>query len=234
MALEGGQAPALNSPQSAVPVADLQETLRGLDARLKKTQDEVEELKKSDRSWLKKAGLVLGFLGGLIATPKLIKDNVLDIIARANTTVAWGRPLNIRYDQHDQVLRLDFPILANNEGTKLDVVDAVSATLRAAEKPDVNIPVSDSDIEINEDGHSVHQPFSLEAEKPRSLVFAFSLAPPFSAQALGFEGTRVLEVVLRTRDSKRISYQYCFNLDKAQADEVLAAKEMHVRFSSCD
>ena len=234
MAAEQAQSKALGPADSAAPSTNLLDSVRDLDGRLRQTQQEVEDLKKSDRSWLKKVGMVLGVLGGLIATPKLIKDNIVDIVARADTTVDWGRPLNVRYDQHDGVLRLDFPVLANNEGTKTDIVETISATLRGTEASDVNIQVSDSDLEINEGDRSIHLPFAIEAQKPKPLVLAFSLASPLSERALGFEGKRVLGVDFKTRAMKRISYQYCFNLDKKQADEILAAKELHVRFSNCD
>src|SRR5438094_6120238 len=94
--------------EGSAPGYDLLENIRKLETRFERAQGEIEKLKESDRSWLKKAGLVLGFLGGLIATPRLIKETYEVLFTRANTTILWGAPLNIRYDQHDRVLRLDF------------------------------------------------------------------------------------------------------------------------------
>jgi hypothetical protein len=207
------------------------ERIGGLDARLARAQSDIDDLKKSSRGRIERIGIIIGFLGGLIAIPKIVADTYDAIYNPQKTGIEWSKPLDVRYDVHDQVLRLEFPLTANNDGPNPDSIESVSASLGSVVDPTVNIPVSESDIQVSEDQKPLTLPIPLEREKAKSLTMALSLGQPFSEQALTLEGTRVVRIVLTTRvdKKKRIESRYCFNFDNAQGKEALAAKEFHWR-----
>jgi len=219
---------------SSASTADLLEKIGGLNARLERAQKEIQDLQTSDRSWVKKAGLVIGVLAGLVAIPKSVKENVQAWYDPPRTSIEWGKPLDFHYDVLDRVLRLDFPILASNEGTTNDSIQEISATLLSDRDRSAKVLVGDSDVQVKEQGKSIVQPISIESRSPRSLIVSLSVNSPFSEQALGFEGRRIVDVVFKTRSGKSITQKYCFDFDKEQGREVLDAKEMHLWTPSCE
>jgi len=219
---------------SSASTGDLLEKIGSLNARLERAQKEIQDLQISDRSWVKKAGLVIGVLAGLVAIPKTVKENVQAWYDPPRTSIEWGKPLDLRYDVHDHVLRLEFPILANNEGTTNDSIQEISATLLSDRDHSARVLVGDSDIQVLNQGKSILQPIPIQSHLPLSLMVSLSVNSPFSEQALGFEGRRIVEVVFKTHSGKSITQKYCFDFDKDQGQEVLGAKEMHLWTPSCE
>jgi hypothetical protein len=234
MAAENEQISNSGTPGPA-PVGtstNLSERIGKLDAGLERANRDIEDLKKSDRSWFKKAGILIGVLGGAIAIPKIVTDTVNAIYHPPKVTIEWSRPLDLRYDQHDRVFRLEFPVVANNEGKSTDFIETLSANLNS-DTGQINIPVSDGDIEVRENEKSIPQPIPIEPGKTKLLMIGLSLGPPLSEQALSFEGRRTINVTLKMRSKKEITNHYCFDFDKEQGQEVMAAQEKHVRTPSC-
>lgn len=98
----------------------------------------------------------------------------------------------------------------------------------------MRVHVGDSDVQVSDQGKSVLQPIAIQSKLPRSLVVRLSVNSPFSEQALGFEGRRIVEVVFKTHGGKSIIQKYCFDFDKDQGQEVLGAKEMHLWTPFCE
>jgi hypothetical protein len=229
---------AFPTPQAAAArsdsAADLLERIGSLNARVERAQTEIQDLQTSDRSWVKKAGLVIGVLAGLVTIPKTVKENVQAWYDPPRTSIEWGKPLDLRYDVHDRVLRLDFPVLANNESDTNDSIQEISATLVSDRDRNSRVLVGDSDVQVSDQGKSISQPIPIQSRVPHSLVISLSVNSPFSEQALGFDGRRIVEVVFKTHGGKSITQKYCFDFDKEQGQEVLDAKEMHLWTPSCD
>jgi hypothetical protein len=211
---------------NSVSTADLLERIGSLNAKLDAAQKDIQDLQTSDRSWVKKAGLVIGVLAGLVAIPKTVKENVEAWYDPPRTTIEWGKPLDLQYDEHDRTLQMGFPILANNDGSTNDVIQEISATLVSdhGQVPAAHV----GDVQASDEGKSVLQPIPVISRVPRSLMINLRLSPPFSEQALGFEGMRTVEVVFKTHSGKLITQKYCFDIDKVQGQEVLQGRLMHL------
>jgi hypothetical protein len=219
---------------SPASTADLLERIGSLNAKLESAQKDIQDLQTSDRSWVKKAGLVIGVMAGLVAIPKTVKENVEAWYDPPRTSIEWGKPLDLTYDVHDHVLRLAFPVLANNEGSTNDSIQEISATLVSDKDRSSSFPVGDSDVQVSDQGKSILQPIPIQSRVPRSLMVSLSVNSPFSEQALGFEGKRIVEVVFKTHSGKSISQKYCFDFDKDQGQEVLEARAMHLWTPICE
>lgn len=217
-----------------VSTGDLLEKVGNLSARLDRAQQEIERLQTSDRSWVKKTGLIIGVLAGIVAIPKTVTETVKAMYHPARTSVEWGKPLDMRYDMHDHVLQLNFPVLANNEGESSDSIEEISAKMWPELDPKNFVLLANSDVQIWEQGKSVPQPIPIQFQAPRSLVVNLSVNPPFSEQALGFQGRRRMEVIFKTHSKTRITQEYCFDFDKEQGQEVLTAREMHLWTPFCE
>ena len=220
---------------SSISTVEVLETIGNLKARLERAEKEIQELQTSDRSWVKKAGLVVGVLAGLVAIPKTVKENLQAWYDPPRTSIEWGKPLDVGYDVHNRVLRLDFPILANNDSATNDSIKEISATLFSDSDPTVKVFVGDSDVQVSDNqGKSILQPIPIQSRSPSSLMITLSMNSPFSEQALGLSGRRTVEVIFKTHSGKAISQKYCFDFDKDQGDEVLGAKEMHLWTPFCN
>lgn len=102
MALDRATSPTSEAAAAgSASTADLLEKIGNLNARLERAQTEIQDLQTSDRSWVKKAGLVIGVLAGLVAIPRTVKENWQALYNPPRTTIEWGKPLDLRYDVHD-------------------------------------------------------------------------------------------------------------------------------------
>jgi len=75
---------------SSASTADLLEKIGGLNARLERAQKEIQDLQTSDRSWVKKAGLVIGVLAGLVAIPKSREGKCAGLVRSAKNQYRVG------------------------------------------------------------------------------------------------------------------------------------------------
>lgn len=220
--------------KSTASEADLLTRIGGLNAHLETAQRDIADLQKSNKSWFKKAGILLGFLAGVFAIPRAYEEAKDAIFPQAQTSVDWGKPLNMQYDLHNHVLRLDFPVVTDNEGVANDSIEEVYATVRSDAANSQVVPVGNSDIDVSDQGKSIVQPIPIQSKQTRSLVIGLSVNSPFSEQVLSLEGRRTVDVVLKTRGHRTITRKYCFDFDKDQNQELLAAKEMHIWTPTCE
>jgi len=219
----------------ATPTTSTQDSssAKSFGAKIADLDRRTQVLEKDAKGLVKRIGIILGILGGLIAVPKGAHDFWLIVMASPKTSMAWGDAITISYDPQTKDLFIISNLTLSNEGSANDRVKSVSVELNVQQPQPIFI--SEVDIQfVDPHQEATRTPFSLGPNQSKDLTVTVDVTAPLSPMALANPGPRVMDFSLILQGGGLLSQKFCIPpLDGDVLRDILSAKPKRVTTTSC-
>jgi hypothetical protein len=178
-----------------------------LKRQVESLNQDIQNLKTENKSWIRKWGVYLGILASIFAVPRAAKEAVDSFYQHPKFSIVAPVPLTLFYDTQHQMLTFSFPVLASNYGNQNGIILSAEAHF---EPPSVDATASHFKF-IDETKQPIDIPFPIPVGVSKSVVGSVV----FTGSGLMVQGRHRLDVTLIGGDHNPLPMmplQFCFDV----------------------